>query len=159
MRNFHGLTGHPLYSMYRTMLTRCRNPKSRSYPHYGGRGIKVCERWLSFANFVEDMAPSYAVGLTIEREDNDKDYEPGNCSWIPKGQQARNRRWCTYIDTPQGRLTIAEAARTFGISFFALRNRIRKGWPADQLLRKPAPGGRKKGCKSTSPEEATAPRA
>lgn len=152
MRHFHGLTQHPLYSMYRTMLTRCRNPNRKGYANYGGRGITVCERWLDFAKFVEDMGPSWAPGLTIEREDNDKGYEPGNCCWIPRAKQARNRRWCTYIDTPKGRLTITEASRTFGISFIALRNRVRKGWPPDQLLRPPAPGGRKRnGQDSSSP--------
>lgn len=141
----HGKTGHPLFAIWKGMLTRCRNPNTKSWKRYGGRGIKVCDRWADdFQAFYDDMAPTWSAGLTIERNDNDGHYEPSNCRWIPRAEQARNREWCTYIDTPNGRLTIAEAARAFGISFFALRRRIRCGWPEDQWLRPPAPGGRKK---------------
>lgn len=147
----HGMTGTGLYQSWLAMRTRCNNPSRPSYKDYGARGIRVCARWeSSFEAFQEDMGATWSRGLTLERDDNERGYEPGNCRWIPRREQARNRRWCTYLDTPKGRLTINEAAKTFGISFFALRNRIRKGWPADQLLRPPAPGGRKKGCKSTS---------
>jgi hypothetical protein len=88
----HGMTGTPLFSVWRGMLTRCLNPNRAGFKNYGGRGIKVCDRWMEFANFYKDMGESYVRGLTIDRIDNDGDYAPGNCRWVPKAVQSRNRR-------------------------------------------------------------------
>lgn len=155
----HGLTKHPLFSVWKGMLTRCNNPNSNSFIHYGARGIVVSAEWRDdFGQFFRDMEPTWRRGLTIERDDNDGPYSKANCRWIPKSEQARNRSFCIYFDTPQGRLTMTEAARIFGISLFALRRRVRLGWPADQLLRPPAPGGRKKN-ESGSPDRRRIPSA
>ena len=79
------------YDIYKGMLDRCNNPNLFCYKYYGGRGIKVCERWLDINNFFDDMgiAPK---GYSIERHDVDGDYEPFNCSWIPSKDQSKNRR-------------------------------------------------------------------
>jgi hypothetical protein len=74
------------------MKKRCYRTDDKYYPGYGGRGIKVCERWHEFANFYNDMIDGYAPGLSIERIDIDVDYEPSNCTWIPMREQAKNRR-------------------------------------------------------------------
>lgn len=73
------------------MLQRCTNPNDPAYRHYGGRGITVCERWQSFENFLADMGER-PEGLTLDRTDNEGNYEPGNCKWATRAQQSANRR-------------------------------------------------------------------
>lgn len=88
----HGLSKkHPLYPTWKTMRQRCNNPNNKKYHRYGGRGIRVCDRWDDFTNFVEDMGPSWGSGLTLDRRDNDGNYEPGNCRWVKPIIQANNR--------------------------------------------------------------------
>jgi len=121
----HGLTGTPTRGVWDHMKTRCYNKNSKDYKNYGGRGITVCERWLVFENFLEDMGqkPKY---LTIERKDNNKGYSPDNCKWATMKEQQRNRRNNLIIKYQGKSQCLSAWAEELGLHRGILRRRLKQ---------------------------------
>jgi hypothetical protein len=131
----HGMHGGREYWVWQAMIQRCTNPNTIGWQDYGGRGITVCDRWRnSFEAFWADLGPTWAPGLSLDRIDNDGNYEPSNVRLATQTQQARNQRKSRFIDTPWGRITIPEAAERSGISGKTIRGRMDRGWPDDRLF-------------------------
>jgi len=87
----HGMSHHPVYAVWVQIIQRCENPHAIGYDEYGAKGIKVCERWHKFENFIKDMGPRPEVGRwTVERKDGKKGYNPKNCRWATFEEQSRN---------------------------------------------------------------------
>lgn len=134
----HGLTGTPTYFSWHNMRTRCLDPNSPVYASYGGRGIKVCRRWLdSVAAFAADMGEQ-PPGMTLDRIDTNGDYTPENCRWATPREQANNTRSNHRITVHGETDTVANWARRSGIEYTALLYRIQAGWNADDAVYTPA---------------------
>ncbi len=132
----HGLRDAPEYQVWKGMKQRCENPKHKSFNDYGGRGIRVCQRWRdSFAAFLEDMGNRPSPRHNIDRIDNNGDYEPGNCQWVLRRVNNRNRR-VNHLLTFNGRTqTMTDWAAELGISLQTLAWRLNTAkWPAGKAL-------------------------
>lgn len=118
---------HRAYQAWYSMRYRCRNPKCKEYARYGGRGIRVCDRWQVFSNFLADMGIPPA-GLSIDRIDNDGNYEPSNCRWATPLQQSHNSRrpkWLTINGVSRSQLAWA---RELGVHKSTVTRWIQRGW-------------------------------
>lgn len=122
------------YRSWRSMIDRCRNPKQAGYANYGGRGISVCARWARFENFLADMGDRPA-GTSIDRINNDGNYEPGNCRWATRTEQSRNRSFVRPITFRGETLTIAEWAEKTGVNPRTIRYRLNRGRPPEEILK------------------------
>lgn len=125
---------HPLYNVWMSMKNRCRNPKAKAYADYGGRGISVCERWMSsFAAFAEDMGERPA-GTSIDRIDNEGNYEPGNCRWATRREQQRNQRRAVFVWVDGVKHRAIELAELAGVKTDTILERAARGLPYDQVV-------------------------
>lgn len=131
---------------YYAMLERCRNPRHPSYKNYGGRGIKVCERWqASFENFLADMGERPSLRHSIDRINNNGDYCPENCRWATLKEQARNKRDNVFITCGEVTLCLADWAIASGRSSTTISQRLLAGYsPRWAIFGKLDPRGRKK---------------
>jgi hypothetical protein len=128
-----------LFWVWCAMRYRCLKPTDPGYKNYGGRGISVCNQWAkSFKQFLLDMGPRPSSKHSIERIDNDGNYEPNNCHWGTRRQQNSNRRNCIYVVIDGKRMTLKEACRQRGLKYRAVHKRIMdRGWSAERALSTP----------------------
>ena len=124
-----------IYMVWQDMKRRCYNRNRPNYPLYGGRGIKVCNEWLNFNNFYEwAIKNGYNDSLTIERRDNEKNYCPENCHWIPKNEQARNMRTNNLLTANGETHPLNTWVNITGIPNTTIRWRLMSGWSIDEAL-------------------------
>jgi len=123
----HGLSKTRAYRVWMAMKQRCCNKDHWLYPRYGGRGIKICEKWKDVSVFC-NWAKKNGIkqGLTIDRKNNDLGYFPENCRFVSKKKNLNNTSKTIYLDTPRGRLPLQEAAEFYGINDAVLYQRIKK---------------------------------
>jgi len=138
-----GATSDPLHKVWWHMIDRCENPRNSSFKNYGARGIKVCRRWkvgdgvkTGYECFLSDMGPR-PDGMTIERVQRDGDYEPGNCVWLAKGDQSKNRRGVRLVRIGNQVKTIPDWCAITGIDYWTAIRRVSRGWPPDKAVTEP----------------------
>jgi hypothetical protein len=128
----------PEYAAYNAMKSRCNNPKHHAYARYGGRGIRICDRWLeSFENFFADMGFRPSTKHSLDRKNNDGNYSPENCRWATDLEQTNNQS-TNHLLTFEGKTqTITQWAREAGLDESVLRMRISGGWSVQRALTTP----------------------
>lgn len=125
----------PEYTTWREMKRRCCNPRCPEYHLYGGRGIAICDRWRhSFVNFLADMGPKPSPDHSVQRVDNDGNYEPTNVVWATPLEQAQNTRKVRLLTYNGETMSIRAWARKLGLEHSTLRRRIALGWPPEKVF-------------------------
>ncbi len=138
----HGQSRHgersPEWIAWSAMHQRCENERCRSYPDYGGRGIRICERWSIFENFLADIGPRPSSRHSLDRfPDNDGNYEPGNCRWATTKQQSRNKRVSRLLTHNGQTKCLADWADALGFTQSLLAARFRYGWSVERAFSTP----------------------
>lgn len=156
----HGHTANPenkpsiTYSSFRSMIDRCCNTSNPAFKHYSKRGISVCDRWRmgedglsGFECFLLDVGKRPDTSLTLDRIDNNGNYEPGNVRWATKREQANNRVTNTIVEYRGETMTFSEACRRSGTPKDRARGRLRNGWPTHMIFDAPPERGRRLSCR------------
>ena len=134
----HGMAHSRVNHIWRQMRYRCSSPNAPEYKNYGGRGIVVCERWGSFANFYADMGDPPTDKHTLERKDNNKGYGPDNCKWATYKEQLNNRRDNNLVAAYGRTQTVTQWAEEYNLPVTTLRNRLfRAKMPPEEALSAP----------------------
>lgn len=121
------------YNTWTHMIDRCYNKENINYHNYGGRGIKVCDRWLKIENFIEDMGYR-PKGTSIDKINNNGNYEPGNCRWATNAEQSRNKRTTVFIEFEGKKMCIKDWAKYLDIDERTIQYRLKKSWPIEMVL-------------------------
>ena len=129
----HGMSDTRIYTTWTQMKSRCSNKNTLGFKYYGGRGVKVCKRWLKFENFLEDMGER-PKEMSIERIDNKGNYEPSNCKWATIIEQANNTRHNVSLEYKSECLNMTQWARKLGISRACIWNRVKRNLPQDVIF-------------------------
>src|SRR3990167_4430695 len=132
----HGKSSTPTWKSWAGMRRRCEKPGDENWAIYGGRGIAVCERWRSFENFLADMVERPS-GLSIDRIDNDGNYEPGNCRWATDTQQGRNTSANRLIEHGGRTMPLVAWADECGLEAGTIYRRLKLGWSTARALSTP----------------------
>lgn len=132
----HGGKHTKAYGIWLQLRGRCNNPKNRAYPNYGGRGIKVCERWSKFSNFLADMGQP-PPSMTLERKNNDEGYSKENCIWADRTAQSRNKRGNRLVTLHGETLPLSAWVERMGLKYGTIHQRILNGWPPQDALTVP----------------------
>lgn len=130
----HGMTKTPIYRIWSGMIKRCRNETDKDYPRYGARGITVCDRWLKFENFFADIPPRLSARHTLDRRDNNGNYEPTNVRWATPIEQQNNLRSNRRITFNGRTMNAAQWAREIGVNMNAFLARLNRGWTVEEAI-------------------------
>lgn len=133
----HGLTGTRTYRIWAQMIQRCR--PERGYDRYGVRGIRVCERWMLFENFLDDMGECPGA-FEIDRVDNNGNYEPGNCRWVSRKENQRNTNRSAFLTLNGETKTMVEWSELMGIQQGTILARLKRGWTVEMAITRPVRG-------------------
>ena len=138
MGKWHGLRNTRLYSIWKSMRSRCNNPNTISYKYYGAKGVAVCDEWNSFKAFYTWATKhGYSDELSLDRVDSSGNYEPQNCRWIPISEQQRNRSDNCNITINGDTKCLSEWARFYGISYGTARSRHEAGMDWEKAFTTP----------------------
>ena len=138
----HGLSKRREYRAWHNMRSRCTNPNTPHWEDYGGRGIRVCERWLnSFETFFKDVGPRPTPRHSLDRIEVDGDYEPGNVRWAVPEVQGRNKRKNRIVVIDGSEMTLAEAVERAPVPYNTVLYRIKRGWSVEDAITRPAKKG------------------
>lgn len=145
----HGLCRTAEYRAWQAMRLRCHNPANKAYPSYGGRGITVCDRWRDdFLAFLADMGMKPTPKHEIDRKDNDGNYEPGNCRWVTRSENDRNRRNNQWVQFRGARRLLIELCEQFEIRQDTVVWRMKSGMNIEDALGTPARPKRPNGVRA-----------
>ena len=131
------LSRNPEYMSWGNMKNRCYNKRDPKWRLYGARGISVCDRWMKFENFLADMGRRPGPGYSLDRINNDGNYEPGNCRWTTRQQQARNRRTTRRVVVNGEPVSLAEAAEDSKVTYATFKARLDRGWTPERSILEP----------------------
>lgn len=136
----HGMSKSPTWTSWSDMKSRCLNKNNVRYRHYGGRGIKICKRWVhSFENFIADMGERPSPNYTIDRINNDGNYEPNNCRWATYTEQNNNRKNTLWVIYKNNKMSLQQSIRAAGcvVTWHTASQRIGRGWTVDKAVETP----------------------